>query len=154
MDKGTAALDRSDLALVLASDIVAPAVPRFPLDRVRLQKAVFLMTHSGHPGWGELSDFRPYNWGPYSSQLTEDVRILKQSNLLTEEEFPGSQYGTYRTLPAGESKAQLVWSQLSEREQDYFRRVREYVSAKSFQQLLREVYAKFPQYATASRFRG
>ena len=152
--ESTTTLDRAELALLLASDIVTPEQPRFPLDRIRLQKAVFLVTHSGHPDWSAVSDFRPYNWGPYSSQLTEDVRVLKRSSELIEEEFPGSQYGSYRTLPAGERRAAEVWARLSEAEQDYIRRVREYVSAKSFQQLLREVYAKFPEYATASHFRG
>lgn len=144
----------SDLVLVLAADLVAPDQPAYPLDRIRMQKAVFLLTHASHQGWSEMFDYSPYNWGPYSSQLTDTVHGLRQAGELVEADFPGSQYGTYRTSPSGEARAHESWAELTEQERTFIRRVRAYVSAKSFQQLLREVYAAFPTYATASRFRG
>jgi len=37
---------------------------------------------------------------------------------------------------------------------EFIRSVRAYVTHKSFTQLLREVYAEYPEFATASQFSG
>jgi len=39
-------------------------------------------------------------------------------------------------------------------EMEFIRSVRAYVTHKSFTQLLREVYAEYPEFATASQFSG
>lgn len=144
----------SDLPLLLSSRHVRPHETAFPLDRVRMQKAVFLLTQRGSNDWHELYNYRPYNWGPYSSALQQDVDFLQLAGQLEVEPFAGSRYGSYRTTPEGEDAADGVWATLSGVEQSFLRQVRSYVSAKSFHALLREVYAAYPEYATKSQFSG
>ncbi|GAA1562461.1 hypothetical protein GCM10009789_14560 [Kribbella sancticallisti] len=143
-----------ELPLMLASSLVrAPSEP-FPLDRVRMQKAVFLLVQRGSDGWRHLYDYTPYNWGPYSRDLTVDVDDLASKHLMATEVVQGSQYGRYVTTPAGDHAASASWVHLSLVEQQFLKQVRSYVTSRSFNDLLREVYAAYPQFATESRFTG
>ena len=60
----------------------------------------------------------------------------------------------YRTTTAGEEKLDHLVSALANHEKEYVRKVRAYVTSRSFSQLLREVYNTYPEYAVASRFQG
>jgi hypothetical protein len=126
----------------------------YPLDRIRTQKAMFLLDRRGNPEWQQLYNFKPYNWGPYSSQLISDIDQLVGQGLVEVEEVSGSRYGRYRTTAAGEAQAAAIWPELRPQEQDFIRSVRGYVTRRSFTQLLREVYAEYPEFATVSYFSG
>jgi uncharacterized protein len=143
-----------DLALVLSSDIAKTGAERFPLDKLRMQKAVFLIAMRGTDRLRALYAFEPYNWGPYSGALTSDVRELVNEDYLTIEKEPLQQYGRYRTTPDGEEEAAVIWESLAPKEREFVRTVRGYVTSKSFNHLLREVYAAYPEYAANSRFTG
>ncbi|WP_188942042.1 hypothetical protein [Nakamurella endophytica] len=119
-----------------------------------MQKAVFLICKRGAKSWSELFDYEPYNWGPYSSSLTAAIRGLTNRGDLETRPFPGSAYGEHRTTPSGEQKAEAVWSQLAPQERQFVKAVKRYVTNTSFQKLLREVYAAFPDYASKSHFTG
>ena len=102
-----------------------------------------------------VHSYRPYDWGPYSGALTSDIETLAYvDDSLAVQRVPGSRYGRYTTTPAGEAQARDLWEALRPREQEFIKTVRAYVTSKSFAQLLREVYAAYPDYATASRFSG
>jgi len=143
-----------ELALVLASDVAGSGHETFPLDRIRMQKAAFLVSKRGTEQLRDLYTYEPYNWGPYSSSLTSDLRRLTATELLKLEGAPNSQYGRYVTTTAGEKRAQAVWETLSENEHVFLRSVRQFVTTRSFSRLLRDVYAAYPDYATRSRFNG
>ena len=127
---------------------------QYPLDRIRIQKAVFLLTHRGSPSWKTLYKYNPYNWGPYSSQLAADIGMLVAQGLLEVEDVPGSQHGAYRLTARGEARARDIWATMTPREMSFISSVRAYVTHRSFTQLLREVYAEYPEFATASYFSG
>jgi uncharacterized protein len=145
-------VNRSDLALLTMSQLASAPGEPFPLDRIRVQKAIFLLTQRGPPDWKPLYQYRPYNWGPYSSQLAADTESLIRAGYL--EDVPGARHGQYRATTLGEAYADQVWATLSAKEQHFIRSVRAYVTNRSFTQLLREVYAAYPDYATASQFSG
>jgi hypothetical protein len=147
-------LNRSDLALVMMSQLASGAGEQYPLDRIRIQKAMFLLTRRGNPDWRELFKYRPYNWGPYSSQLAADMDSLVRQGLVEVEEVRGNQYPRYRTTAAGEARVATIWPALQGPERDFLRSVRSYVTGRSFTQLLREVYAEYPEFAVASYFSG
>lgn len=136
------------------SELAGSPGEHYPLDRIRMQKAIFLLVQRGSPDWAKLYDYQPYNWGPYSSQLASDIGKLQYEGLLEVEEAPGSRYGRYRTTSTGDAQARKVWADLSGPEQAFIKSVRAYVTQKSFTQLLREVYAAYPEFATQSRFSG
>ena len=102
----------------------------------------------------ELYSFRPYNWGPYSGGLARDLDSLVRENKLTIKPAAESAHGRYETTVFGEEAASAVWQGLVPEEQKFIRAVRTYVTHKSFNHLLREVYAEYPAYATKSRFAG
>jgi uncharacterized protein YwgA len=136
------------------SRLASSAGEAYPFDRIRIQKAIFLLTQRGSPVWRELYRYKPYNWGPYSSQLASDMDSMVSQGLVEVEEVSGSQYPRYGTTTAGEAHATMVWSTLQRTERDFVRSVRSYVTGRSFTQLLREVYAEYPEFATASYFMG
>jgi uncharacterized protein YwgA len=147
-------VERRDLALAVMSDLAGNADEEYPLDRIRMQKAVFLLVQRGSPEWATLYRYVPYDWGPYSSQLAADIRTMENDGLLEVERGGASRYGRYRSTPKGAVAAAAIWEHLSQPEREFIRLVRAYVTQKSFTQLLREVYAAYPDFATASRFTG
>lgn len=151
----TSLRDRRNLPLLLASQKLAVPTEREPLDRLRLQKGVFLLQERGPEDWRELYQYEPWDWGPFSRDLAVDLNRLVDEAFLELEPVPGRRYPRYRTSRAGEEHLEKdVWSRLSQEEIDWVKRVRAYVTSRSFSQLLREVYRVFPDYAVASRFRG
>lgn len=142
-----------DLALLLASDLVRDSDESYPLDRIRMQKAAFLVSERGNDKLRAF-EFEPYNWGPYSSDLNSSLRHLTALDLLDTERKPGHQYPEYTTTPAGESRAEVLWGTLEDREKAFLKVVRKFVTSRSFSQLLRDVYAAYPDYATRSQFSG
>jgi uncharacterized protein YwgA len=114
-----------------------------------MQKGVFLLEMGGPESW-RLFDFKPYNWGPYSRGLTSTVAGLVSEEKITKVPVPLARYHSYRTTP-GEA---AITTTLSPVETNFVRRVREFVTSRSFAQLLRDVYAAHPDYATKSLFGG
>ncbi len=144
----------TDLPELLASSWAAPKSETFPLDRIRMQKAIFLATQRGPEDWKPLYHYEPYNWGPYSSTLANDVRSLMAGGLMMVQPVAGSSYGTYRTTPAGDAHTRPIWDSLPPEHQQFLRNVRAYVTGKSFNSLLKEVYAAYPAFAVKSQFSG
>lgn len=142
---------RQALPLLLACQHAAGDDERFPLDRVRLQKAVFLVTQ-GAADWADAYQYRPYNWGPFSSDLTHDTDALVAAGRLRV--APGSRYGRYVTTDAGEAEAEQLWKSLGPAQRRFLADVRRFVTGRSFDRLLRDVYAAYPDFATKSLFRG
>lgn len=145
-------MDRAALPLLLASDRFATADEREPLDRLRMQKGVFLLQMRGPLRWRDSFDFFPWDWGPYSRDLAQTVGELTRGELMETRSVEGRQYPTYRTTPEGERL--LATMALMPEEMDFVRKVRRFVTSRAFNQLLREVYAEHPEYAVNSRFHG
>lgn len=147
-------MNRRYLPLLLASDRFAPSKEQEPLDRLRLQKGVFLLEMRGSDDWKELYQYVPWDWGPFSRELAVEVNELVAGGLIEEEPVQWRRYPRYRTTSTGEEKIDKVIPTLSAHQQEYIQKVRAYVTSRSFSQLLREVYKAFPKYAAASRFQG
>lgn len=119
-----------------------------------MQKGVFLLQMGGPETWRRLFSFHPYDWGPYSRQLSSRVSGLQTEGLLDVDPVTTTGYPAYRTTTAGEEAARSIQRELTATEWEFIRRVRRFVTTRSFTQLLRDVYKAFPEYATASRFQG
>lgn len=138
------------LPLMLASKRFATPDEPEPLDRVRMQKAIFLLERRGPAEWRSFYEFRPYNWGPFSRDLARDLDELLAEGLM-ESHLPG-QYEAYKTTEAGETVVDPIAAMLDTARQMYVRHVRKFVTSRSFKQLLRDVYAAYPEFAVRSRF--
>ncbi|MEU4364383.1 hypothetical protein [Promicromonospora sp. NPDC023987] len=144
----------SDLALLVASDELGTGKGPFPLDRVRMQKAIFLLTQRGPRAWKTLYQYEPYNWGPYSGALASDLNRLVQDDLLAVRDVPQNRYGSYQATGLAAGRTRTARAECTPEELAFIKSVRDYVTSKSFANLLKEVYAEYPEFATKSRFTG
>lgn len=138
-------LGREDILLLLADG----AQGRFALDPVRLMKGAFLVVHRGRADWRSLFRFEAYDYGPFDRQVYDVRDRLIYDDLL--EVIPG-RYDSYRLTDVGRERVEEIAAQLGE-DADWIRRIGRYVTTRSFEQLLNEVYDAHPEYAVRSRFR-
>lgn len=142
---------KQDLPLLLASERFEREAESQPLDRLRMQKGVFLLEMGGPASWRQLFEFKPYDWGPYSRDLASSLTNLASDGYLEKDRVPRGRYHAYRTTPLGED---YISEELGDHEERFIADVREFVTSRPFAQLLRDVYAAHPEYATRSHFRG
>jgi uncharacterized protein YwgA len=126
------------------------------LDPIRIMKGLFLFNMKARPHW--LSQearytFEPYSYGPYSSQLTSDLRSLSLKGYLQSSQAQGQSWSYYRLTDKGRIAARQHEPQINPRAVAYLHTLREYVSELSFKALLNAVYAMYPQYAVKSVFK-
>jgi hypothetical protein len=119
------------------------------LTPVQLQKTLFLLRSSLPLGAG-FYKFQPYNYGPFSASIYRDAESLKQAGLVDIKAEGSSRI--YLLTPAGsmQAKCLAVQSNVSE----YVRSVVSWAQSLSFAQLVRAIYAKYPQYRENSIFNG
>lgn len=144
-------MDAYFLPLLLASDEVASSDETEPLDRLRMQKGVFLLQQRGPSHWRDLYRYEPYDWGPFSRDLARDVKQLEEQRLLDKVDVSLNRYPTYRSTRIASEK---IATEFASHERDFARQVRRFVCTRSFTRLLKDVYAKYPQYAVNSRFQS
>lgn len=122
------------------------------MDRVRMQKAVFLVTQQGLSHWMPYV-YRPYNWGPYSQDLANDLHDCQARRVLLLSYAGGARYGRYVATPAGQDVIDTCWEVLPERTTTYLRNVRSWVTSKDFNTLLKDVYDDYPDFAVKSHWK-
>lgn len=121
---------------------------------LRLQKLVFLLEKEiiekkGYMLSNELYEFRPYNYGPYSEDVLDDVELLKDLGLITtgtnEKEF-------YKIT----NKGIEVLNRLIEKNPNLKNIMSEIENLKKrwnnvpLKKLLQYVYRKYPEYTEKS----
>jgi hypothetical protein len=148
-------MERTDLPILLASQHASlTETESEPLDRIRMQKGIFLLEMKGPTAWQQFYKFSPYDWGPFSRALMGDLDLLVNSALLEKRPVPNARYHSYGTTTRGEKKAGELWAGLSQPERVFISAVRHFVTSRSFSRLLRDIYAEFPAFAVRSRFAG
>lgn len=143
-------MDRSDWLLLLISRDALGVEGPDSLDPVRIQKGMFLLSQRG-PARG-LYDFRPYNWGPFSRDVYNDLDRLVGLGIAVSEHVPGQSWCRYSLSERGEQRAAEVAVGSDKQSLRWMAELRRFLTARSFGQLLEDVYREFPQYATRSRF--
>ncbi len=146
------ALARSDWLLLLLDRETLRAAGPDELDPVRIQKGMFLLSERG-PARG-IYDFHAYDWGPFSSTIYTDLTMLTAVGELEESKVPGRTWSTYRVTARGHERALAAATQAGEIATGWLKQAREFLTTRSFAQLLRDVYALYPDMAVNSRFGG
>ena len=124
------------------------------LDPVRIQKGMFLLAQEGELPEGEAYDFGPYHYGPMSSQVYSDLEYLEATGLLEGTPVPGYSWNRYRATERGVEKAREFRDHANVDSVRKLFEIKQDVASKTFNALLRDVYARYPAYASRSVFRG
>jgi uncharacterized protein YwgA len=130
---------------------------RAALDPIRIQKGMFLLAQEGGLPEHEQYRFRPYDYGPFSARIYDDLDALVEEGLVAREAVPGYTWSRYRLTPAGMAQAQQFADNLDEARRKSVRLLAELkrdVLSQSFTRLLRYVYRRYPHYARNSIFSG
>ncbi len=118
------------------------------LDPIRIQKGLFLLSMRGPAR--DVYSFRPHYWGPFSSEIYRDLSLLEAQGLVQTEYPVGQTWALYRTTSQGEARAAELAGRLDHRFVDWLADDRGFVTKHSFVQLLKEIYAAYPEYAEKS----
>lgn len=124
------------------------------LDPVKIQKGLFLMAMEGGLPENERYSFSPYLYGPMSSAIYQDVEHLESNGLIRGEPVPGYTWKRYTPTPAGVDVARGLLEKADARAARKLFEIKQQVAGQSFPTLLRDVYARYPEYATRSVFSG
>lgn len=124
------------------------------LDPVRIQKGMFRLAQEGSLPPAECYAFAPYHYGPMSRQLYADVDELEARSLVKGEPVDGYSWKRYRATPAGVEQARSTARGARPIALERLFGIKREISQQSFAELLRDVYERYPEFATKSVFRG
>lgn len=126
-----------------------------PLDgRTRVQKFVFLAQKQK---LGDLYNFIPFNYGPYSKDLQNDVDELIAAGFITQLEQDlgdGKKRYVYRINPKGEELLASIlaspeWKEKAETMMTALEDVKRQYRGVSLERILHDIYTNYPEYASA-----
>jgi hypothetical protein len=142
----SAPLTGEDVLLLL----VDGAEGKFPIDPVRLMKGAFLVVRRGRDEWKHLFDFRKYDYGPFDPQVYDTKDLLALAGLL---EVRHGRYEQYDLTDEGYSRIAVINDRLGP-DADWIRRIGNYTSTRSFNQLLDDIYTEYPEFRERSLHRS
>jgi uncharacterized protein YwgA len=124
------------------------------LDPVRIQKGLFIFAKETPSHWVSPEarhEFRPYNYGPYSSQINADLAELRRRGLVKTSES-WSSWHFYSATDEGREVAGEIATKVRAAMMEYLKALREWVTSLSFSDLLKQVYKSYPDFAKNSVF--
>jgi DNA-binding PadR family transcriptional regulator len=136
-------LTQEDVLLLVAAGAIGP----YKLDPIRIMKAAFLVSQRGRDAWKKLFSFRPYAYGPFDASVYGARDRLIAEGLL--EQISG-RYDSYQLTEEGRKRVHELQELLGNEDAEWFSRIGTYVTTRSFERLLREVYAAYPDFAARS----
>ena len=144
-------MDKSDWLLLM---IAAPPA-KDGLDPIRLQKGMFLFARESGIPPVERYWFVPYNYGPMSPALYRDIARLEREGLVERAQVPGQSWRRLLLTPAGRRAAARLRRQAAEAAEDYamLRKIKRNVARMTISELIRDVYDRYPYFASRTVFR-
>jgi hypothetical protein len=126
------------------------------LDPVRIQKGMFLFARETDVPATQKYDFRPYNYGPMSRQIYDDLDALVAGDLVEQVPVRGQSWTLYRATAQGVTRGNELVAQagaLYPQAVEHLFATKGAVASVSFEELLTDVYDRYPDMATKSVFR-
>lgn len=122
------------------------------LTPVQLQKVAFLLGEERRDEMPEdYYSFRKYDYGPFSAAVYSDAEQLERDGLI---EISINSRGGWREYSATVDGIEFGLEDISEGISSFIEETVQWAMELSFQQLVREVYKRFPQYRENSVFNG
>ncbi|MGI9071930.1 MAG: hypothetical protein ACR2JB_11620 [Bryobacteraceae bacterium] len=123
------------------------------LSPVQLQKSLFLLGKELPEEVGsDYYRFVAHNYGPFDRAIYSDASVLSAGGFVAILPAPGRRYSTYSLTPMGVNYSEALTQAAPSRALAYLVRVVEWVQGRSFADLLRSVYARYPEYRANSVF--
>jgi uncharacterized protein YwgA len=122
------------------------------LDRVRIQKSLFLFAERSKAPGSEKYHFVPYHYGPFSFDVYPDLDRLVEQGLLRLQREAASSSPRYSLTGAGARAVEDLRRAVPPERLELLRSLREWVTERSFRTLLHDVYRLYPEYAVNSVF--
>lgn len=141
-DTNPGSVDRDDLLLLIAKG--AEDGP-YPFDAIRTMKSAFIVSQRGLPEWRGLFAFQPYDYGPFDAAVYRSRDALLGQGFLQR----AGGYDACVLTDEGRGRAAQLEGWLGENA-DWLKRIGRWACSRSFAQLLREVYAEYPDFAARS----
>ena len=118
---------------------------------IQIQKTLFKFAReSGIPKKGAYR-FVPYDWGPCSFEIYDDLGELRELGLI--ETIPsGRGWNSYQMTPKGKIAAEELKGKAKSDPVAKLEDIRDWVKSRSFSNLLKDLYAEYPEFATESLF--
>ena len=118
---------------------------------VQLQKALFLVAKRGSPGRG-FYKFEPYDYGPYSQEVCDDVDTLVSSDLVEVVLEPGVRWRKYILTEKGRKRAEEADKTAPHGAVRYLSCAVKWTQSLTFPALVSAIYTHFPEYKVNSVF--
>lgn len=125
------------------------------LSPIQLQKSLFIIGQSQLPDLpGDFYNFQPYNYGPFCEEVYQDADALAEEGLVFHLPISGQSWCKYVITPKGHNKAEEIKKSINGKLGKYIQETVGWVSSLKFDELLRAIYAKYPDYSINSVFQG
>lgn len=125
------------------------------LSPAQLQKSLFILSRA-MPEADRVQFYRfvPYHYGPFNSDIYADAELMQRSGLVSIGRRQGRRWAEYEATSAGLDRAKVLEGNAPSQLLEYLRRVVKWARSVTFQQLIRAIYAKYPEYRSNSVFQG
>jgi uncharacterized protein YwgA len=124
------------------------------LDPIRLQKGMFLFAEDEATRPDEAYDFVPYDYGPMSTQIYRDLDFLAEGGLIAATPVEGQTWSRYSATEKGLTAAkEMLGEEPSQTAARLLYEIKTDVSSRTYQQVLEDVYDRYPEFASKSVFR-
>lgn len=122
------------------------------MEPIQIQKTMFKFSMESGARKKELYPFIPYNWGPCSMEIYDDLSRLREESLI---EFvpSGREWNVYHMTKKGEEKSAGLRISAESKLVGKLAQIREYVVERDFETLLSDIYEDYPEFARESLFK-
>ena len=129
--------------------------PGGAMSPVQVQKALFLFGQEAGGSIGaEFYSFEPYDYGPFDAAICADLRRMTIDGHVRGVWSPGRSWKSYTITRSGRNAVLALERDADPRLTEFLGRIVQWVSGRSFSDLLRSIYAAYPEFAVNSVFRG
>lgn len=126
------------------------------LSPVQLQKSLFLLGKNlnNEVLGSDYYQFEPYNYGPFDVAVYQDAEHLSRQGFVTITRTAERRWPLYQITEAGASAARQIQTQVASEVMQYLERVVAWTQRLSFRQLVKAIYARYPEMRERSVFQG
>ena len=122
------------------------------LEPIQVQKTLFKFAKEASAPTRQRYSFTPYNWGPCSFAIYDDLSALREEKLV-EFELTGLGWNRYKLTKRGRGVVKDLRKEANPNLLERMDDIREWVTSRSFDKLLEDVYEDYPDSAKRSLFK-